>query len=307
MSDIQLRQSTRSQWIVLLLLLVALVWSYWTTLALMAAKWESDPQYSHGYLVPLFALVILWFRRDKLDLAAFRPSWWGLPVLAVGIGLRLASAYYYWEWFDFLSLIPTVTGVCLVVGGWAGLRWAWPAIGFLFFMIPLAHRLEIALREPLRRIGTVVSTYLMQMVGLPALAEGNVIHVNDARIGVVEACSGLNMMMVFFALSTAVAILSGRSIWQRLVIVASAVPIAVLSNILRITVTGILHVTVNSEVADWVFHDVAGWLMMPMALGMLGLELWLLSHLVIVEEERPVAVGLGGGTRQSQQAVPAGG
>src|SRR5690606_17337860 len=269
-----------------------LIWAYWTNLAAMAAKWESDPQYSHGYLVPLFALAILWFRRGNLHVERLGPSWWGVVVLLAAIGLRLGAAYFYLEWFDHLSLIPAVAGVCLVLGGWHALAWAWPAIGFLFFMIPMAHRLEIALREPLRQIGTAAGTYLMQMVGLPAVAEGHVIVVNEARIGVVEACSGLNMLMVFFALSTALAALMAGPAWQRLVVVASAIPTAIVSNIVRITATGILHVTAGAEVADWVFHDLAGWLMMPLALVLLGGELWLLPRLFIVEQQHPLAAGL---------------
>lgn len=284
------RPPTAAIVISLVILAAGVAWSYWTTFALMSDKWAHDPQYSHGYLVPLFAAVLLWIRRGQFDPAQLRPSWWGLPILAGGALLRVAGSMYYLEWFDHLSILPVLFGICLLLGGWHALRWSWPAIAFLFFMIPLPYTLEVALRGPLRRIGTVAGTYLMQTIGLPAVAEGNVIVVEDHRIGVVEACSGLRMLMVFFALSTAVAMLSERKTWEKIVIVLSAVPIALISNIARITVTGVLHLLVSSEIANLVFHDLAGWLMMVLGLLLLGLELWLLTHLFIEEVDRPMAM-----------------
>jgi len=106
------------------------------------------------------------------------------------------------------------------------------------------------------------------------------------RLGVVEACSGLSMLVIFFALSTAVAIVVRRPLWERLLLVASAVPIALLCNIIRITVTGVLHKVAGAQLADYVFHDLAGWLMMPMALGMLWVELKILAWVVV---PRPTA------------------
>jgi exosortase len=273
-------------------LLVVTLWSYWTTLAEMAAQWTNDPQYSHGFLVPVFSAALLWMRRQNMAIENWRPSWWGLPVLAIGVTLHLAAAYYYYDWFDGVSLLICLLGTMLFVGGSAALKWSWPAIAFLLFMIPMPYSIEVALRSPLRRIGTVASTFLMQTIGLPALAEGNIIIVGEARIGVDEACSGLRMLVVFFALATAVAIVIKKPLWERLIVVASALVIAIVVNVLRIAATGILHVTVNSEVADFVFHDLAGYLMPLMAMLLLWFELQFLSRLFLVEDHRPVAAGL---------------
>lgn len=280
---------------VLLATLVAslgvVLWAYWPTFAEMANKWNLDPQYSHGFLVPLIALGLLWLRRDQLDGRAVRPSWWGLPVLLAGLGLRIAGGYFYLEWFDFLSIIPVLAGICLLIGGFPAFRWAWIGIAFLIFMIPLPHTLEGMLRGPLRSIGTAASTFLMQTIGLPALSEGHIIIVNDNRIGVEEACSGLSMLMVFFALSTAVAVASQRALWERVVIVLSAVPIALVANIARITLTGLFYVAGWSDFGKQ-FHDNAEWFMMPLAIGLLFLEMGILNRLFITEEVRPMSAGL---------------
>ncbi len=270
--------------------LACLVWAFGNNLLDLVGIWSTNEQYSHGFLVLPFAALLLWLRRDKLDAAAVRPSLWGAGLLAAGIGLRLFGAYYFYLWLDRVALVPCAAGLCLLLGGRAAWRWAWPAILFLLFMIPFPYRMESALSGPLQRMATVSSTYFMQVLGLPALAEGTLIQLNDAAIDVVEACSGLRMLVVFFALSAAVALVIRRPLTDRLIVLASAIPIAVLANIARITVTGILHQAIDSATANAFFHDVAGWLMMPLALGLLALELKVLSRLFIEPPARPVPV-----------------
>jgi exosortase len=261
------------------LLGLCFVWSYWTTLATMAERWWNDPQYSHGFLVPLFATVILWQRRQRMP-AVLTPSWWGLPVLILAVGLRLAGAYLYFEALDACSVVPVALGLCLLLGGWQALGWMWPAIAFLAFMLPLPYQIEMALAHPLRRLATLASTYALQTLGFPALAEGNIIHIGEVRLGVVDACSGLGMLMTFFALSTAVAVIIERRLADRLLIVVSAVPIAVIANVARITATGGAHYGFGPAAGQFM-HDWAGWMMMPLALVLMWLELQFLNRLLV--------------------------
>jgi exosortase len=265
-----------------LLVLAAFLWAFTSTLADLAQAWQTNDQYSHGFLVPGFAVVLLWLRRDKLDRAAARPGLAiGSLLLALGLGLRLAGVYWYYLWFDTIAIVPCVAGLFWLLGGWAAWRWAWPAILYLVFMIPLPYRLSTALSAPLQSLATTTSTFLMQTIGLPALSEGNVINLNEARLNVIEACSGLRMLVVFVALSVAMALLTRRPLLDKLILLVSAFPIAVVSNITRITATGILHETTNSETANAFFHDLGGWLMMPLGLLFLAVELKVLSHLFL--------------------------
>jgi exosortase len=268
------------------LLALSLGWAYWPTVVDMVDRWSIDPRYSHGGLVPLFALYLLWVRRKGFAAASFRPSWWGVSLVALGAALNYFGAYFYLQWFQFLSLIPSVAGLVLAAGGWSAFRWSLPSIAYLFFMMPLPYRVEQALGAPLQRIATVVSTYALQTMGLPAVAEGNIILIDDARIGVVEACNGLGMLFMFFAFAFAAALVLKRPLADKIIMILSAVPIALLANVARITITGLLHHSVGGKVADVVYHDLAGWLMMPLALGSLWLELILLSHLFV---EAPAA------------------
>jgi exosortase len=226
-------------------------------------------------------MVLLWWWRESFPAIQPCGSWWGLALVAVGTGLRFVGDYLYMDCIDAAALLPCLAGLVLLLGGKAVLGWAWPAIAFLAFMIPLPFSLEIALAHPLQRLATLVSTYALQTLGFPALSEGNVILINQTRIGVVEACSGLSMLVIFFALSTGFILLVPKSWWQKVVLLASAVPIALIANITRITVTGVMHETVGHKAADLVFHDLAGWLMPPFALGLLFLEFKALGSLLI--------------------------
>jgi exosortase len=265
------------------------IWSYWTTLATMAERWSNDPQYSHGFLVPVFAAVILWHRRERIP-TKLASNWWGLAVLLVAMGLRLTGAYLYFEPLDAFSVVPATAGLCLLLGGWSALAWMWPAIAFLSFMLPLPFQIEMALAQPLRRLATLASTYALQTMGYPALAEGNIINIDEVRLGVVEACSGLGMLMTFFALSTAVAIIIQRRWLDKVLIVVSAVPIAVIANVIRITATGVVHSSYGPQAGQFL-HDWAGWVMMPLALGLLWLELQFLNRLLLeVETGAPLPI-----------------
>ena len=269
-----------------------LVWVYWPALDDMAHKWSHNPQYSHGYLVPLFALALLWLRRERLTAVSFQLNWWGVPLVAIGVALYLAGAYGYFDWLEGVSLLPCLAGVAVLLGGRRALAWAWPAIAFLAFMVPLPFGLEQALGGPLRSLATRASTWALQTLGLPALAQGNIIIVRAHKIGVAEACSGLSMLLTFAAVATAVAVVIRRPLLDKLLIVASAVPIALLANVARITATGVLYETAGSQVARAFFHDFAGWLMMPLAVGLLWVELRLLSRLLVERRsESPLPVG----------------
>ena len=280
-------------------LVLATAWAWWPHISTFARVWSSDPQYSHGYIVPLISAGLLWCRRDQLENATLRVSWSGLILIFSGLALRFVATFLYLEWVDQISLLPVLSGSFLLVGGRPSFFWSMPAVGFLFFMIPLPHSLQSLMQLPLRKIGTVASVYVMQTLGLPALAEGRVIILGDHHIGVAEACSGLRMLMVFGAMSTAIAILSTRPVWERMFVVVSALPIALIVNVGRISVTGLLHATSRSETARLVFHDLAGWIMMPAALLLLAFECWILRKLFVMEDRRSFIVDLPSGSNEA--------
>jgi exosortase len=260
----------------------------------IAHEWEHKPVYSHGYLVPLFAIVLLWLRRDQFQPSQWSPSWWGLVLIGMAALLRLAGAHFYFEWLDFISILPMLAGLCLLIGGTHALKWAAPSIAFLLFMLPLPYRVEVGLRTPLQHVGTVASCYTLQTVGLPAYAEGNQIHgITEHPLEVEQACSGLGMMMVFFALCAAVVyMISYRPLWERIIVFLSAAPIAIFANVIRISATGTLYAWGFERAAQILHEQLSAFLMMPVALGLLWFELWFFSKLILVEEDTPMSAKL---------------
>lgn len=279
-----------------LVVAASFLWAFWPTFRDISQRWTSDPRYSHGILIPAFSAFLLWFRRDQLKGRLLQPSGWGIPWLLLGLALHLAGARVAQDGMDALSVPVVLTGLALCLGGRPALRWTWPAIAYLVFMVPLPYRLESALAYPLQRSAAVASTWVLQLLGCAAVNEGYAILLNDVRLSVIGDCNGLGMLVSFVALCTAVALLGRRPWLDRLMIVASALPISFLANVIRISLTGVLHLTVGSQVANLVFHDLAGWLMMFLALGMLGIELWLLSRLLVepVASAEPMILDLSG-------------
>jgi exosortase len=148
-------------------------------------------------------------------------------------------------------------------------------------MIPLPYRVQMALGGPLQQVSTVASAYTLQTLGLPALAEGHLIVMDEVRLNVAEACNGLGMLYMFLAYAVGAVLVLQRPLLDKIVIVGSALPIAILANVTRIAATGLLHRAMGKQWADVVYHDLSGWLMAPLAFLALYLEILLLSHLFL--------------------------
>jgi len=281
----------------LAVLAVGLMWAFWPILVAMAERWSNDPRYAHGYLVPMFSLALLWMRRSQISGEELRSSSLGLALIALGAVILLVGGYFRQGTIEGLALLAYLAGVAMVLGGWPALRWSWPSIMFLFFMIPLPWRIENALGPPLQWLATQASTFTLQTLGFMAFAEGNVIQLNDAKIGVVEACSGLSMVITFIALSVGMALVVNRPVLDRIVLVLSAIPVALLANIARIILTGVLHETIGGQIADKFYHDFAGWVMIPFALVLYWCEIWIFSHILVEVEATPVLIGISKGRR----------
>ena len=262
------------------LLAASLLWAYWPTLYDLERTWSRDPRYSHGYLVPVFALYVLWLRRayrsDRGD-----ASWIGVLLFLIGAVLNFVGAYSYFTWLDSISLLVSLAGLCAVLGGPAALKWAWPSIAFLIFMVPLPYRIETTLGTPLQRLATVVSTYALQVLGIPAFSSGNTIIINDYTIGIIDACNGLGASYMVLACAVGAALMIHRPLVDKTILIASAIPIALVANATRVTLTGVLHELMGKGAADHVEHDLAGWLTMPLALALLYVEYQLLLRLFI--------------------------
>ncbi|MCE5303242.1 MAG: exosortase/archaeosortase family protein [Planctomycetaceae bacterium] len=277
---------------------IVFAWFYWTSILQVLRIWTHNEDYQHGFVVPLFAIFLLWFRRDLFPKDTNHGNLWGLVLLAMAGMMRWAAVYFNFGSLPEYSIPVFLAGMALLAGGWQGLRWSWPSLVFLLFMIPLPGTVEELAREQLQKAATQLSVFVIQTLGIPAFAQGVVIQLQDRPLRVEEACSGLRMLSLFFGICVGAAFLVRRPLWEKLLIVASAPPIAIVSNVIRIVVTAIFYQfagqwfpSLNLETAGETVHAWAGYLMMPIGLLLLLAELSLLSKLLIAPMQRPVVVG----------------
>jgi exosortase len=272
---------------------VALGWAYGAEFRGLFDTWGRDPNYSHGYLVIPLALLILWRRLKASRIQRVEPWKWGWLCLAVTLAGR---AYLHNRGnlgAEIFTLLPVIVCLILTLGGWDLLRATWPAVAYLLFMIPLPGRIDSAVAQPLQKLATMASCALLKASGLWVIAEGNVIHVDGGRLEVANACSGLSMMLTLGATVSAMVLVMSLRPWKQVVLLLSIIPIALASNVLRITATGWCYHRLGPSAGEKLAHDAAGWLMMPLALVLVGLELGILNWLFVDEAvvEEPTILG----------------
>jgi len=265
-------------------LVVAILLAYLNMLLYTATFWSKD-MYSHGYIIPFFAAYLFWIRKRPLRETAPLDRWIGVGVVAASLGLRVFAAYFDYNNFERASFIGALLGVCLVVGGRSMFRWAGLPIAFLAFMFPLPSVVENTLLMKLQTYASIFSTWTLQILGVSAARQGNTINVDtlEEALEVAEACSGLRMLTIFGAMSVALVMIIDRPWWDKLIILLSAIPIALASNVIRIVATALLYMAFGQD-TPWlnkIIHDWAGFAMMPIGLGLLWIELAILSRLTI--------------------------
>ncbi|WP_148599120.1 exosortase/archaeosortase family protein [Aquisphaera giovannonii] len=292
-------QAVEPRLVAMLVGLAGLAWAYWPNLQDLYTTWTHEPNYSHGILVIPIALMIAWQRQGEAkggEEAGYGP-WWSWILLASTLAIRAVAYEQNSQWVETATLIPAVACLMFTLGGWPLLKRVWPAVAFLAFMLPLPRAVNEFITMPLQRLATAGSVYVMLLTGLLVQAQGNIIVVPDAppesrTLEVAQACNGLSMLMTLAATVTATIILFPLPNWKRLVVFASAIPIALISNIIRIVATGWCYYLMRGDSAHKLAHDWAGYLMMPTALILVGLELLVLSWLggdeVPEEQQRPI-------------------
>lgn len=273
---------------------LTLVFAYWPNFVSLYQVWDTQPDYSHGFLVLPIALAIL-YRRWPVD-DTNRPRIWlpGLAVVLAALGLR---AWFYERgvyWTETATILPAIAGLGLARLGPRAMRATWPAFAYLLFWLPLPPQINSSLSQPLQSIATWASCKVLRMTGLWVMPEGNVIVIGGQRLEVAAACNGLSMLMSLAAAVAATAAIVPMATIKRLVLLATIIPIALLSNVLRISATAWCYYWFGAEVGSKYAHDAAGWLMMPTAMVFVGLELLVMSWLVVETRERSTGrLGMG--------------
>ncbi|AQT69698.1 exosortase D, VPLPA-CTERM-specific [Anaerohalosphaera lusitana] len=248
--------------------------------------WQNDASWSHGFLIPLFSL---WFlNQRKKDIAELRPrrSYVGLFLLVLCLVFYpLNLVQFKIGYFSRLVILPVIGSVVLFLGGWRLVKYTWLPICYLIFAVPMPDRLYRGATIPLRKFASMISTLIIDALpDVNAVASGviiNVVHRGQELepLNVAEACSGMRLLIAFVALGVAMAYLHWRPLWQRGVLLLSTVPIAILCNVIRVTLTGMIYIYGDPKYAKGTYHDMMGIAMLFAAFAMYGGIAWFMSNL----------------------------
>lgn len=235
----------------------------------------NNPNYSHSFVVPLFGGFLVWQKRETLRALTPTGSWLGLSVLLVGVGAFLLGDVGGEEFLMRSSLILVIAGLILFHLGTQIFRVVAFPLSFLFFMIPLPALVFNAIAFPLQGLAAQNAAWTLDLLGVPVLRDGNVIHLSHMSLGITEACSGIRSLISLLALAVIWAYLTLPGMWAKIMLLVAAVPITIVANTGRVVLTGLIGQWYGIQYAQGFFHSFSGWVIFLVAftslLGVHGL------------------------------------
>jgi exosortase len=256
------------RWVIICLLVVAV---YYQVLGKLVTDWWQIPDFSHGFLVPLFVAYLVWEKRRVLLGTKIAPAWSGIAVIALGLVVLLLGVYGSELFLSRVSLLILLAGLVLCFGGWQLLQELRFALLVLLLAIPLPAIIYNQITFPLQILASKLASGLLPLFGVPVLREGNVIELPLMNLEVAEACSGIRSLMSLFTLSVFYGYFMEKSVWRRTLLVLASIPIAIAANAVRILGTGLCVQYWDPDKALGFFHEFSGWVIFLVSLACLYL------------------------------------
>ncbi len=257
----------------------------------LAFHWRNSADWSHGPIIPVFSGYLVYTRWEQIRRCPIRYAWLGLPIMILSI---LAYNYSLWGlvigYIRPMALMGCILGVVILLCGLPVVRHIWVPWLYLLFAVPLPKGVYFAITDPMRQIAATVSTAMLALYpGLDIERVGSTIEYfyqnQEGRLGVEDACSGMRSTMTLCALGVAVAFVSERPWWHRLVMVAACVPIAIFSNVIRVSVTCALYIFVDPRYATGTYHTMLGLVTMGIAFAIFLALGWVLNQLLVEPDD----------------------
>lgn len=245
-----------------------LLLSYFAVIRYLAVQWSVDEDVSHGFFVPLVAGYVAFQRRDELFSAEWKPNYLGALVVIWGAVQLLLGTLGAELFLQRTSLVITIAGAVLLMGGWKVLKIAAFPICLLLFMIPLPKVIYGQLTLPLQLFASQVAEHVLLALNIPVMRDGNVIELAEVKLSVVEACSGIRSLLSLSFISLVYGYFFEKSTPIRIALFISTIPIAIFANALRVTLTGIIS-EYDPALAQGFLHSVEGWVVFVVALTLL--------------------------------------
>ncbi len=259
------RVRARALWAAVLAGLVLVL--YGPVLKLLVLQWWEDPNYCHGFLVPIFAGYILWRNRRKWQGMPSEPSNSGLAILLLALAMLVAGTLGAELFISRVSFLVLIVGLMVYFRGWPTLKAVSFPTGYLIFMIPLPAIIFFQIALPLQLLATRFAETCLDLLQVPALRQGNLLILPNTTLQVAEACSGIRSLITLVALAVAYGYLAEKARWKQITLVCLMVPVAVITNGLRLTATGTLTYLSGQRMAEGVFHLFLGWVVFLIAVG----------------------------------------
>jgi exosortase len=281
--QVETRLWSRRLWVWSVILIGLILLLYAAVIKSLVVQWWTDADYGHGFFVPLFSGYILWHARERWTKVEIKPSNFGFVVIAGAIALLLLGSLGAELFTSRFSLLVLLAGMILFLAGWKMLRAVSFPLGYLIWMIPLPVIIYNQITFPLQLIASRLATAWLELAQVPVLRDGNILIMSNYSLEVVEACSGIRSLMTLMALAVAYGYLVSPRRWVRYVLAAFMVPIAIVTNAIRIMGAGLLAHRFGPAAAEGFLHQFSGW-----AIFLVALVLMLGSHWILrkIDERR---------------------
>lgn len=289
-ADVPAQKKTAFSWSAIAWFGAILCIVYAPVLGHLINQWYNDPDMGHGFFVPAIAAYIAWQKRSELDGVVLKPNWWGLAIVLYG-ALQLTVGTLGAELFlSRTAFVITLIGAVLFLGGRECLRIMAFPLFLLFFMVPIPAILYNRITFPLQIIATQAADSALAFMGYAVLREGNILELPSQRLDVVEACSGIRSLLSLSFLSLVYGYFFEKRNWIRVVLFLSTIPIAILANAARVTMTGMIS-EIRPDLAEGFFHEFQGWVIFMIALAiMIGVHQILLRGYKFIYAQRQLAL-----------------
>lgn len=260
--------SASTLWFALAIVALA-AWLYAPVVYRLVRQWWSDPNFSHGFLVPIFAGFVLWQKREMLASVRQKPSAWGLPVIVLALLMLVVGSFGAELFLSRVSLIVLAAGMVVFFLGWAMFVAVLFPLLILLLMVPIPAIVFSQITFPLQILASKLAAWFLPIIGVPVLREGNIINLPSMPLEVAQACSGIRSLMSLTTLAIIYGYLLESRISLRVVLAVASFPIAVAANAFRIVGTGLIVQYWDPEKAEGFFHLFSGWLVFVVSLLML--------------------------------------
>lgn len=253
----------------------------------LVEQWWTDPDYGHGFFIPLFSGYVLWRERNRWIKSLVEPSNFGLLVMVGAVALLLLGSLGAELFLSRTSLLVLLAGMILFLAGWGVLRAVSFPLGYLIFMIPFPEIIYNQITFPLQLLASRLATFCLELVQVPVLRDGNVLIFSNYSLAVVEACSGIRSLMTLISLAVAYGYFLERRRWVRYLLASLMVPVAIVSNAIRIMGAGVMAHRFGPAAAEGFLHAFSGWVIFVVALTLMFGCHWILRH--IAKENKGLA------------------